>query len=167
LRERRRYCFVKTALSVVAVVVVLANFMSGNCTCCRRARWRRDPIGRPRVFTRTKSTPLDIESTAEAAVRSIAERFDLACVGYDLWQAVDLTQRFTLAGLNMVPIAQSPQNQTPMASQLIDVLKQGRLRTYQSQELRDAAAKCPTQGTREYNPTQPHLLGPLCTRIPL
>jgi hypothetical protein len=32
LRERRRYCFVKTALSVVAVVVVLANFMSGNCT---------------------------------------------------------------------------------------------------------------------------------------
>jgi hypothetical protein len=41
----------------------------------------------------------------------------------------------------MIPIAQSPQNQTPMASQLIDVLRQGRLRMYQSKELRDAAAK--------------------------
>jgi Phage Terminase len=93
------------------------------------------------VFTPTKSTPLDIESTADAAVRSIAQRFDLACVGYDPWQAVDMTQRLTRSGLNMVPIAQSPQNQTPMASQLIDVLKQGRLRMYQSRELRDAAAK--------------------------
>jgi phage terminase large subunit-like protein len=93
------------------------------------------------TFTPTKSTPLDIESTAEAAVRSIAERFDLACVGYDPWQAVDMTQRLTRSGLNMVPIAQSPQNQTPMASQLIDVLKQGRLRMYASRELRDAAAK--------------------------
>ncbi len=93
------------------------------------------------VFTPTKSTPLDIEATAEAAVRSIAERFDLACVGYDPWQAVDLTQRLTRAHLAMIPIAQSPKNQTPMASQLIDVLKQGRLRMYQSRELRDAAAK--------------------------
>jgi phage terminase large subunit-like protein len=93
------------------------------------------------VFTPTKSTPLDVEATAEAAVRSIAERFDLACVGYDPWQAVDLTQRLTRAHLSMVPIAQSPQNQTPMASQLIDVLKQGRLRMYASRELRDAAAK--------------------------
>lgn len=52
-----------------------------------------------------------------------------------------MTQRLTRAGLNMVPIAQNPQNQTPMASQLIDVLKQGRLRMYASRELRDAAAK--------------------------
>jgi phage terminase large subunit-like protein len=93
------------------------------------------------VFTPTKNAPLDIEATAEAAVRSFAERFDLACVGYDPWQAVDVTQRLTRAHLNMVPIAQSPQNQTPMASQLIDVLKQGRLRMYASRELRDAAAK--------------------------
>lgn len=93
------------------------------------------------VFTPTKSTPLDIAATAEAACRSIAERFDLACVGFDPWQGVDVSQRLTRSELNMVAIAQSPQNQTPMASQLIDVLKQGRLRMYQSRELRDAAAK--------------------------
>jgi len=44
------------------------------------------------------------------------------------------------AHFNMIPIAQSPTNQTPMASQLIDVLRQGRLRMYASRELRDAAA---------------------------
>jgi hypothetical protein len=45
------------------------------------------------------------------------------------------------AHFNMIPIAQSPTNQAPMASQLIDVLRQGRLRMYASRELRDAAAK--------------------------
>jgi terminase large subunit-like protein len=93
------------------------------------------------VFTPTKGGALGFESTADAAVRSIAQRFDLACVGYDPWEAVDMTQRLARSGINLVPIAQSPQNQTPMANQLIDVLKQGRMRMYQSRESRDPAAK--------------------------
>jgi hypothetical protein len=52
-----------------------------------------------------------------------------------------MSQRLARSGINLVPIAQSPQNQTPMAKQLIDVLKQGRLPIYKSRELRDAAAK--------------------------
>jgi hypothetical protein len=52
LRERPGYCFVKTALSVVAVVVVFANFISGNGTtrsAHKRVKPRMQPLAARQV----------------------------------------------------------------------------------------------------------------------
>ena len=94
-----------------------------------------------RTFVPRKGETLDIEATAEQALRDLARRFDLNAVAYDPWQAIDLGQRLKRAHINMVEVTQTATNQGPMANQLIDLIKQRRLSMYAASDLRLAVSK--------------------------
>jgi phage terminase large subunit-like protein len=94
-----------------------------------------------KTFIPGKGETLDIEATAEQALRDLARRFDLNAVAYDSWQAIDLGQRLKRAHLNMVEVTQTASNQGPMANQLIDLIKQRRLSMYPASDLRLAVSK--------------------------
>lgn len=94
-----------------------------------------------KTFTPQRGETIDIAATAEAAVRALATRFSLKAVAFDPWQAVDLSQRLRRSAISMEEVSQTATNQGPMASVLIDLVKQRRLRMYPAADLRLAVAK--------------------------
>ena len=65
----------------------------------------------------------------------------MGAVAFDPWMSIDLSQRLRKAGINMVEVTQTANNQEPMANQLIDLIRQRMLTMYPSKELRLAASK--------------------------
>jgi phage terminase large subunit-like protein len=93
------------------------------------------------VFVPHSGQTLDIESTAEAAMLSFRGRFSLQGVYFDPWQGLGLAQRLQRAGINMIEYPQHLSNLSLMAGNLLDLIKNRQLVSYQSDELRTAISK--------------------------
>jgi phage terminase large subunit-like protein len=93
------------------------------------------------VFIPREGETLDIESTAEAAVLSLKNRFAVRSVHFDPWQGLGLAQRLTRAGVHMTEYPQHLSNLSLMGGNLLDLVKNRQLVTYPSDDLRNAIAK--------------------------
>lgn len=94
-----------------------------------------------KIFIPTKGETLDIEATAETAIRELKSRFNVQGIAYDPWQGVDLSQRLGRAGVNMIKVDQNLPNLTMMAGTLLDLIKRRQIVLYPADDLRQAVAK--------------------------
>ena len=89
-----------------------------------------------RIFQPSPKNPLDFESTVEASMLEVRDRFHLLEVRYDPYQLVAVAQRLTAAGLPMIEFPQSVPNLTEASTNLYELIKGRNLQVYVDDEIR-------------------------------
>jgi phage terminase large subunit-like protein len=102
---------------------------SAVVACSWDAATKRVRVVAHKVFVPGKEA-LDLEETLEAAVRDLAQRFNLIAILFDPWQFQRSAQTLAKAGLPMVEYPQSPPNLTAMSTNLYELLQGGNLIAY-------------------------------------
>jgi hypothetical protein len=98
-----------------------------------------------RVITHKLFKPVgaDISFAAvEAEITGLSDRFELKGCYYDPYQMESAAQRMRATGINMVAFAQTPANLEAAASNLLTLVSERNIVTYQSDELRTAIGNC-------------------------
>jgi phage terminase large subunit-like protein len=80
--------------------------------------------GPRRWWQPSKEEPLNFETTVEAYILELQERFFISVCYYDPWQFESSAQRLREKGVNMVPYPQSQPNTIKMTEHLLDKLRE-------------------------------------------
>lgn len=90
-----------------------------------------------RVFQPSPDNPLDFESTIEAEIVSLCDRFSVQAVRYDPWQLASVAQRLIKrGGVPMVEFPQTSSNLTDSSSNLYELIKGESLAVYPDEAMR-------------------------------
>lgn len=96
-------------------------------------------LGPRRYWQPTSAEPLNFETTIEAYVLELTQRYFVTAVYYDPWQMESTAQRLRQKGLNMVAFPQSQPNTITMTEFMLDNINKRTLRLYPDEELRSEA----------------------------
>lgn len=93
-------------------------------------------LARHRIWTPRKGEPLDLEATIERWLLDLADRFDVARVLYDPYQAHRSATTLARAGLPMVELPQTSDRLVAAGQGLYELIRGRVLRAYPDDELR-------------------------------
>lgn len=91
-----------------------------------------------RIFVPSKTDHIDFESTIEATILDLRDRFQLRAVRYDPWQMQASAQRLRRAGVPMVEFPQSIPNLTAASQALYEAVKGQTITLYADADIRRA-----------------------------
>jgi len=111
--------------------------VSNDWTALVGVYWQgeRVVLGPVTVWKPSKAQPISF-AEVEAELLVWRDRFDLAAVGFDPYQAVGLAQRLTAAGVPMVEVAQTASNQTAATTALRHAISDRRLVLWPHEDVR-------------------------------
>jgi phage terminase large subunit-like protein len=89
-----------------------------------------------RIWQPSQDQPLDFESTVEATLLELAQRFKVQEVRFDPYQMQSVAQRLTKAGLPMVEFPQTTGKLTDASSNLYETIKAQGFIAYQDADIR-------------------------------
>jgi len=99
-------------------------------------------LARHRIWTPTKTQPLDLDGTIGSFLRELRDGYDIASVLYDPWQMADLSSRLHQEGLPMNEYPQTSPNLTSMSQCLFELVQHQNIQMYPDDQLRSHAAHC-------------------------
>jgi phage terminase large subunit-like protein len=94
-----------------------------------------------RIFTPSRTQPVDIESTIESTLFELKQRFHVRKILFDPWQLMSVSQRLTKAHLPMEEFPQTTQNITIASQNLYELIKQRNLVAYRDEQIRLAISR--------------------------
>ncbi len=94
-----------------------------------------------RIFQPRPDAPLDFESTIEATLLDLNNRFAVAKILFDPWQMQSVAQRLLRAGLPIEEFPQSPANLTAASQNLFELIQGQNLGCYPDAAMRLAISR--------------------------
>ena len=94
-----------------------------------------------RVFQPSPTDPLEFETTIEATLRELVQRFRVAEIRFDPYQMAAVAQRLTRDRVPMVEFPQTVPNLTAASSNLYELVKGRNIVTYPDDDLRLAVQR--------------------------
>ncbi len=130
-RDSQLVIGVDAALKNDCAAVVAVSYVDGRVV-----------LARHRIWTPTKTQPLDLDSTIGSFLRELRDGYDIASVLYDPWQMADLSNRLHQEGLPMREYPQTSPNLTATSQNLFELIQHQNIQLYPDDQLRSHAAHC-------------------------